>query len=60
MLNDDQSSYLAIPQHILLNSPKKEVPNKYVYIGEMFYQVPIQNVKFNDIVSAIEEVLNEG
>lgn len=58
MLNNDQSAYLAIPQKVLLESPKKEVPNKYVYKGEMFYQVPVNNVHLNDIIGAIEETLN--
>ena len=59
MLNNDQSAYAAIPQQTLLNSPKKEVPNKYVYKGEMFYQVPVNTVHFNDIKQAIKEALNE-
>lgn len=58
MLNNDQSSYLAIPQTILLNSPQKEVPNKYVYKGEMFYQVPKNQVIFDDLITAIKEILN--
>lgn len=59
MLNNDQSAYLAIPQDTLLNSPVKEVPNKYVYKGEMFYQVPIKEVKFNDLIQTLKETLNE-
>jgi hypothetical protein len=59
MLNNDQSAYAAIPQQTLLNSPKKEVPNKYVYKGEMFYQVPVNTVHFNNIEQAIKEALNE-
>lgn len=59
MLNDDQSSYLAIPQQVLLNSPVKEVPNKYVYKGEMFYQVPLKNVHLNNLIKAIKEAINE-
>lgn len=58
MLNNDQSAYLAIPQQVLLASPKKEVPNKYVYKGEMFYQIPAANVIFNDLNKAIKEILN--
>jgi hypothetical protein len=59
MLNNDQSAYLAISQQVLLNSPKKEVPNKYVFEGEMFYQVPISSSHMNDIKNAIKEALNE-
>lgn len=56
MLNNDQSAYVAITQKALLASPKKEVPNKYVYKGEMFFQVPVGSVYFNDLIKAIEEV----
>jgi hypothetical protein len=55
MMNDDQTAYLAISQQTLLKSPKKEVPNKYVYSGELFYQVPVQDVKWNDVLAAIVE-----
>lgn len=56
MLNNDQSSYLAIKNTTLLASPKKEVPNKYVYSGEMFFQVPKDQVVFNDLLKVIKEI----
>lgn len=59
MLNNDQSGYLTITQKELLNSPVKEVPNKYVYKGEMFYQVPVTKVQFNNLLESIKETLNE-
>lgn len=59
MLNNDQTSYLALSQQTLLASPKKEVPNKYVYKGEMFFQVPLNSVHFNNLTNAIKETLNE-
>lgn len=59
MLNNDQTAYVAIPQQTLLASPKKEVPNKYVFSGEMFYQVPKDSAHFNGLLAAIKEALNE-
>lgn len=58
MFNADHSSYLTIKDTDLAASPKKEVPNKYVWKGELFFQVPIDKVKFNDIIGVIDEVLN--
>lgn len=58
MLNNDQSHYLAVPQQTLTASPVKEVPNKYVYKGEMFYQVPKESVHFNNLIDALKETLN--
>jgi len=40
VFNNDQSSYMAIEEKNLLASPKKEVPNRFVYKGEYFFQVP--------------------
>jgi hypothetical protein len=57
MFNNNQSSYLVIKDSDLLISPKKEVPNKYVYKGEIFFQVPIELVKFNDLTNVIKEIL---
>lgn len=59
MLNDDQSAYLAIPQQTLLNSPVKEVPNRYVYKGELFFQVPLNTIHLNDLIKGLKEALNE-
>jgi len=59
MFNEDQTSYLVIKSSDLLASPKVEVPNKYVYKGELFFQVPINKVSFNNLKEVIEEVLND-
>ena len=57
MFNADYSSYLVIKSSDLLASPLVEVPNKYVYKGEMFYQVPLTKVVFNDISKVIKEII---
>lgn len=49
MFNKDQTSYLVIRDADLLASPVVEVPNRYVYQGEKFFQVPIEKVQFNTI-----------
>lgn len=59
MANADQSAFVAISQTALLKSPKKEVPNKYVYKGEYFFQVPKDQASFNNLVKVIKEVTNE-
>lgn len=59
MFNADQKSYLVIKDKDLLKSPKVEVPNRYVYKGEYFFQVPLRKVSFDDIKSVLEEVLDE-
>jgi hypothetical protein len=56
MLNSDQTQYLAVKDTTLLASPKKEVPNKYVFKGELFFQVPKDQVIFNDLLEVLEEV----
>jgi hypothetical protein len=58
MFNEDQTDYLVIKDKTLLASPLVEVPNKYVYKGELFFQVPLADVVFNDINTVIKEVLN--
>lgn len=57
MFNHDQSSYLTVTGDVLITSPKKEVPNKYVYKGEYFFQVPKDKVKFNDVVKVLKGVI---
>lgn len=57
MFNNDQSSYLTVTGDVLITSPKKEVPNKYVYKGEYFFQVPKDKVKFNDIIKVLKGVI---
>jgi len=58
MFNEDQTDYLVIKDQTLITSPLVEVPNKYVYKGELFFQVPLTDVVFNDINTVIKEVLN--
>lgn len=58
MFNKDHSSYLVIKDKDLAASPLKEVPNKYVWKGEFFYQVPKDKVSFNDITGVIDEILD--
>jgi len=55
MFNADQSQYLVVRDKDLLKSPKAEVPNKFVYKGEYFFQVPLKKVFMNDIKKAIKE-----
>lgn len=58
MFNHDQSEYLVVKSSDFLASPCVEVPNKYMFKGEYFYQIPIDKVRFNDIKSAIKEMLD--
>lgn len=46
VLNKEQTHAFVCDSKTLLESPVVEVPNKYVYKGEMFYQVPIANLLF--------------
>lgn len=55
MFNNDLSSYVVVDGASLLASPCVEVPNKYVYKGEKFFQVPLTKVIFNDITKSIKE-----
>lgn len=57
MFNHDQSSYLTVTGDVLITSPKKEVPNKYVYKGEYFFQVPKDKVKFNSLIKVLKGVV---
>lgn len=54
MWNFDTSSYLVVAGSDLTESPCVEVPNKYVYKGEKFFQVPLNKVHFNDISTALK------
>lgn len=56
MFNKDQSAFLAVDSRDLVKSPKVEVPNKYVYSGELFFQVPLKKVSFNDVKSIISKL----
>lgn len=55
MFNEDMSNYLTVKHTDLISSPCVEVPNKYMYKGENFFQVPLTNVQFNDIVGVLKE-----
>lgn len=55
MWNSDSSAYLSVVDDDLLASPLKEVPNKYVYKGEFFFQVPIENAAF-DLKTSLKKI----
>lgn len=59
MWNFDQSAYLVVTQDALRKSPKVEVPNRYCFKDEYFFQVPLRKVSFNNIKKVLQEVLNE-
>ena len=56
MFNDKLTSYLVVHGKYLVDSSLKEVHNKYVRAGELFFQVPISKVAFNDIKKALEGI----
>lgn len=58
MMNNDQTAFLCIKSSDLLASPKKEVPNRYVYQGEYFFQVPKDKVSFDEVLTIIKEFEN--
>lgn len=60
MFNEDQSQYLAVTGKDLLDSPKVEVRNKYVFSGEKFFKVDKSKVFFNDINGAITRLTKIG
>jgi len=56
MWNSDQSAYLAVTSEDLKNSPTAMVRNRYVPYGEHFFQVPLENVFFNNLNKAIKKM----
>jgi hypothetical protein len=46
VINKEQTHAFVCSSQALLDSPLVEVPNKYVYSGEMFYQVPISTLLY--------------
>lgn len=50
MFNSDLSQFLTVTGQDLLSSPLAVVPNKYVFQGEQFYQVPLDKVIFNQLL----------
>lgn len=59
VINADQSSYLVIKGEDLQNSPLKEVPNRYVWKGEQFFQVPMSKVSFDNLLEVVKEMLGD-
>ena len=43
--NKDQTAYISFKDKDVLNSPLVEVPNRYCFKGEYFYQIPIKKCK---------------
>lgn len=56
MLNNTQSDYLAFTNTVMLAAPKAEVPNKFVFKGEYFYQIPKDQVVFNDLLKILRGI----
>ena len=56
MWSANLDSYLVVTGRDLANSPCVEVPNKYVWKGEHFFQVPLKKAYFNDIDSALAKI----
>jgi hypothetical protein len=50
MFSADFSQFLTVTGADLLSSPLAVVPNRYVYQGEQFYQVPLDKVTFNQLL----------
>ena len=49
VMNKEQTHAFVCDRETLLASPVVEVPNKYVYSGEMFFQVPISKLLFVEL-----------
>lgn len=56
MFNHDTSNYLVVTDQDLAASPCVEVPNKYVYSGELFFQVPVEEVFFDEIMKPLRKI----
>ena len=56
MLNADQTAYLTVLGEEILRSPCVDVPNRFVYVGEKFYKVPIAKVLFNDLLTMLRSI----
>ena len=46
VLNNEQTHAFVCSSDLLSKSPVVEVPNKYVYKGEMFFQVPVSELLY--------------
>lgn len=53
VFNHNASEYMAVTGEDLLKSQLKEVPNKYVYQGECFFQVPVKKTH-KDLIKLIK------
>lgn len=49
MLNNKGNRALIVKGEDLAKSPMKEVPNKYVHSGELFFQVGLDKISFVDL-----------
>ena len=49
VFNDDQSYGYLCPGAVLALSPLVEVPNKYNWSGEMFYQIPVDQLQLIEV-----------
>ena len=49
VFNDDQSYGYLCPGAVLALSPLVEVPNKYNWSGEIFYQIPINQLHLIEV-----------
>jgi len=56
MWNFDLTSFIAVTSEDMLKSPCTEVPNKYVYKGELFFQVPLDKIHINDIKTPLKKL----
>lgn len=57
MFSEDTKNYLVVKDKDLLKSPCIEVPNRYCYKGEYFYQVPLKKVSFDNIKDPIKDIV---
>lgn len=54
ILRSDLQAAVVIPEGVLVNSPRREVPNKYISKGEYFYRVPITECIQLDLVGDVD------
>lgn len=57
MFNADRTNHVTVTGDVLIASPKAEVPNKYVYKGEYFFQVPITKAKEDSLLQVLRGVV---
>jgi hypothetical protein len=54
VFNKDFNECMIVKDIDLLASEVKIVPNKYVYAGEPFFQIPVSKVVMNDLINVIK------